>query len=177
MIRLRLAALTMALATLATLAALPAGAQPCAPGEAPLYAGTVGRKSARVCATPAQPPYTRIEYRFGPPGTIELAYAADAANGQKFFASNQALMPRASLSHLWFVNGDTTYVITECIGGRCPHGGGIVVAKGRRIMARIKIPDGTFTADQTVDFLGERSATPLIEIRYPQGLDLPALFD
>ncbi|MEY4653363.1 MAG: hypothetical protein RI884_1944 [Pseudomonadota bacterium] len=162
---------------LLALAALTAQAEPCATGEATLYVGQVGPKTARVCANPAKPPYTRLEYRFGPPGRIELAYAADATNGRKFFAATQALMPRASLSHLWFVNGDTTYVITECIGGRCPHGGGIVVARGNRIVARIKVQDGAFTADEAVDFRGEQSATPLIEIRYPTGLDLPALFD
>jgi len=179
LISMRLTDLSLApaLALGLALAAPLVQAQPCDAHEATLYAGSVGRKSVRVCAVPHKPPHTRIEYRFGPPGTIELAYAADARNGQKFFASNEALMPRASLSHLWFVTGDTTYVITECIGGRCPHGGGIVVAKAGKIVARIKVKDGAFSADEVVDFRGEKSASPLIEIRYPQGLDIPALFD
>jgi hypothetical protein len=67
-----------------------------------------------------------------------MTYTADAASGRKFFASSEALQPRASLSHLWFTNGDTTYVITQCIGGNCPHSGGMVVAKGKKIIARIK---------------------------------------
>ncbi|MEY2617777.1 MAG: hypothetical protein RL522_779 [Pseudomonadota bacterium] len=174
---LRLPALSAALALALATTLVPAAAQPCATDEAPLYTGRVGKKSIRVCATPAKPPYSRIEYRYGPAGVIELAYTADGRNGNRFFASNQALMPRASLSHLWFVNGDTTYVITECIGGRCPHGGGLVVAKGRQIVARIKVQDGKFSADDAVDFLGEKSFSPLIGIQYPEGLDLPALFD
>lgn len=162
---------------LTAMASSPAWAQRCPAGEATLYTGTTSKKEVRVCATPAKPPYSKIEYRFGLAEKAEMTYTADAASGRTFFASNEALMPRASLSHLWFVNGDTTYVITECIGGRCPHSGGIVVAKGKKIIARIKVKDGTFTADDAVDFLGDKSYTPLIQIKYPDGLDLPKLFD
>ncbi len=162
---------------LAALAAAPAWAQKCASGEATLYEGSTGKKGILVCATPAKPPYSKIEYRFGPADKAEMTYTADAASGRKFFASNEALQPRASLSHLWFVNGDTTYVITECIGGNCPHSGGIVVAKGKKIIARIKAKEGSFTADDAVDFLGDKSKTPLIQIKYPDGIDVTKLFD
>lgn len=162
---------------MAALACAPAWALKCGPGEAAFYEGTTGKKGVFVCATPAKPPYSKIEYRFGTADKVEMTYTADATNGRKFFATNEALRPQASLSHLWFVNGDTTYVITECIGRNCPHRGGIVVAKGKRIIARIKVSEGTFTADEAVDFRGEKSNTPLIGIKYPDGLDLPVLFD
>ena len=155
----------------------PAWAQKCASGEATLYEGTTGRKGILVCATPAKPPYSKIEYRFGPADKAEMTFTADAASGRHFFATNEALQPRASLSHLWFVNGDTTYVITECIGGNCPHPGGIVVAKGKKIIARVKAKEGSFSADDAVDFLGEKSKTPLIQIKYPDGIDVTKLFD
>jgi hypothetical protein len=162
---------------LAALACAPAWAQKCAASEATLYEGTTGKKGILVCATPAKAPYSKIEYRFGPAEKAEMTYTADAASGRKFFASSEALQPRASLSHLWFTNGDTTYVITQCIGGNCPHSGGMVVAKGKKIIARIKAKEGTFTADDAVDFDGEKSKTPLIQIKYPDGIDLPKLFD
>ena len=73
--------------------------------------------------------------------------------------------------------GDTTYVITQCIGGNCPHSGGMVVAKGKKIIARIKAKEGNFTADDAVDFDGEKSKTPLIQIKYPDGIDVTKLFD
>lgn len=162
---------------LACMASAPSWAQKCAAGEATLYEGTTGKKGVLVCATPAKPPYAKIEYRFGPAEKAEMTYTADAASGRKFFASGEALMPQASLSHLWFVNGDTTYVISECIGGRCPHTGGIVVAKGKKIIARIKMKEGAFSADDAVDFMGEKSKTPLIQVKSPDGIDVTKLFD
>ncbi len=162
---------------LAALVGGPAWAQKCASSEATLYEGTTGKKGILVCATPAKPPYSKIEYRFGAAEKAEMTYTADAASGRKFFASSEALQPRASLSHLWFANGDTTYVITQCIGGNCPHSGGMVVAKGKKIIARIKAKDGNFTADDAVDFDGEKSKTPLIQIKYPDGIDVTKLFD
>lgn len=162
---------------LATLACAPSLAQKCAASEATLYEGSTGKKGILVCATPAQPPYNKIEYRFGPADKAEMTYTADVASGRKFFASNEALQPRASLSHLWFVNGDTTYVITECIGGNCPHPGGILVAKGKKVIARIKAKEGAFSADAAVDFMEDKSKTPLIQIKYPDRLDLTTLFD
>ena len=162
---------------LAALACAPSLAQKCAASEATLYEGSTGKKGILVCATPAKPPYSKIEYRFGPAEKVEMTYTADAASGRKFFASNEALQPRASLSHLWFVNGDTTYVITECSGGNCPHPGGISVAKGKKIIARIKAKEGAFSADDAVHFMEDKSKTPLIQIKYPDGIDLPKLFD
>ena len=99
-----------------------------------------------------------------------------AAPRNKFFATNEAYEPRAALSHLWFANGDTRYIISECIGGMCPHSGGIVVAKGNKIIARIKLSDGSFTADDAVDFAAPKSATPLIQIKYPDGVDMTTLY-
>ncbi len=162
---------------LTALASAPTWAQKCAASETTLYEGSTGKKGILVCASPAKPPYSKIEYRFGPAEKAEMTYTADAAGGRKFFASSEALQPRASLSHLWFVNGDTTYVISQCIGGNCPHAGGIVVAKGKKIIARIKAKEGSFTADDAVDFEGEKSKTPLIQIKQPDGIDVTKLYD
>jgi hypothetical protein len=152
-------------------------AQKCSGQEATLYEGTTGKKTALVCASPAKPPFSKIEYRFGNADKVDLSFVADSAGGKKFFAASEAYAPRASLSHLWFVNGDTTYVISECLGGMCPHQGGIVVAKGKKILARIKLKDGLFTADDVVDFGNEKSKTPLIQIKQPDGIDVTSLYD
>lgn len=151
-------------------------AQKCLPGEATLYEGNTGKKVVLVCASPAKPPFSKIEYRFGTADKNELTYSADMGNGKKFFATNEAYEPRASLSHLWFVNGDTSYIISECIGGMCPHSGGIVVAKGKKIIARIKVKEGGFSADEAVDFSTPKSKTPLIQIKYPDGVDVTLLY-
>lgn len=162
---------------LTALVSAPSWAQKCAAGEATLYQGSTGKKGVLICATPAKPPYSKIEYRFGPADKAEMIYTADTASGRKFFASSEALQPRASLSHLWFANGDTTYVISQCVGGNCPHSGGIVVAKGKKIIARIKVQGDGFTADDAVDFDGEKSKTPLIQVKYPDGIDVTKLFE
>jgi hypothetical protein len=154
----------------------PALAQKCLPGEATLYQGSTGKKVALVCASPEKAPFRKIEYRFGTTEKTEMTYSADMANGKKFFATNEAYEPRAALSHLWFANGDTRYILSECIGGMCPHSGGIVVAKGNKIIARIKLSDGSFTADDAVDFAAPKSATPLIQIKYPDGVDMTTLY-
>jgi len=158
------------------LVAMSAAAQKCMPTEATLYEGSTGKKVALVCASPAKPPFSKIEYRFGSQEKNEMTYTADLANGMKFFATNEAYDPRAGLSHLWFINGDTTYIISECIGGMCPHSGGIVVAKGKKILARIKIKDGGFSADDAVDFGTPKSKTPLVQVKYPDGVDVTSLY-
>lgn len=153
-----------------------AAAQKCLPGEATLYSGNTGKKTALVCASPAKPPFSKMEYRFGTADKTELTYTADTGNGKKFFAASEAYEPRAGLSHLWFVNGDTTYVLSECIGGMCPHSGGIVVAKGRKIMARIKVKEGGFSADDVVDFDASKSKSSLVQIKSPEGVDMISLY-
>lgn len=167
---------TGCLATLLCGVSVSAMAQKCLPGEATLYEGNTGKKVVLVCASPAKPPFSKIEYRFGTADKNELTYSADMGNGKKFFATNEAYEPRASLSHLWFVNGDTSYIISECIGGMCPHSGGIVVAKGKKIIARIKVKEGGFSADEAVDFSTPKSKTPLIQIKYPDGVDVTLLY-
>ncbi len=158
------------------LVAVSAAAQKCLPAESTLYEGNAGKKVALVCASPAKPPFAKIEYRFGTPEKTEMTYTADLTNGKKFFATNEAYEPRAGLNHLWFTNGDTTYIISECIGGMCPHSGGIVVAKGKKILARIKVKEGGFSADDAVDFGGPRSKTPLVQVKYPEGVDVTSLY-
>lgn len=164
------------LASALALMAVSAAAQNCLPTEATLYEGNTGKKVALVCASPAKPPFAKIEYRFGTTEKTEMTYTADLANGKKFFATNEAYDPRAGLSHLWFTNGDTTYIISECVGGMCPHSGGIVVAKGKKILARIKVKEGRFSADDAVDFGTPKSKTPMVQVKYPDGVDVSSLY-
>jgi hypothetical protein len=159
-----------------SLMGVSAAAQKCQPGEATIYSGNTGKKMALVCASPAKPPFSKMEYRFGTADKTELTFTADTGNGKKFFATNEAYDPRAGLSHLWFVNGDTTYILSECIGGMCPHSGGIVVAKGNKIIARIKVKDGGFSAGDVVDFDASKSKSSLVQIKYPDGVDVSSLY-
>ena len=48
--------------------------------------------------------------------------------------------------------------------------------KGKKILARIKVKEGGFSADDAVDFGGPRSKTPLVQVKYPEGVDVTSLY-
>jgi len=114
-----------------------ANAQNCEPGERTLYKGLTEKKQVVICASPAKPPFQKIEYRFGTADKVDLSYVADKANGKKFYAGNEALDPRSSVNYLWFTNGDTQYSIFECMGGNCPSETNLlVVSKGKKNISK-----------------------------------------
>ena len=146
-------------------------AQNCELGERTLYKGLTEKKQVLICASPAKQPFQKIEYRFGSTAKVELSYSADKVNGQKFYAGNEALDPRSSVDYLWFVNGDTQYSIFECTGGNCPSETKLlVVSKGKKIVARIKIKEGAFDLGGVTDFY--TSSDPLIQIKDTDGFTL-----
>lgn len=148
-----------------------ANAQNCELGERTLYKGLTEKKQVLICASPAKQPFQRIEYRFGSTAKVELSYSADKVNGKKFYAGNEALDPRSSVDYLWFVNGDTQYSIFECTGGNCPSETKLlVVSKGKKIVARIKIKEGAFDLGGVTDFY--TSSDPLIQIKDTDGFTL-----
>ena len=140
-------------------------AQNCEPGERALYKGLTEKKQVVICASPAKPPFQKIEYRFGTADKVELAYTADKSNGKKFYASTEAINQRASLAYMGFNNGDTTYVIAECYGGGiCPqYSNLLIVAKGKKVIAKIKLTESNFSVDGVTDF--GKSSDALIEIK------------
>ena len=150
-----------------SLIAIPFGsfAQACELGERALYKGLTEKKQVVICASPAKPPFQKIEYRFGTAEKVELTYTADKANGKKFYASTEAISPRASLSYMGFNNGDTTYVIAECYGaGICPqYSELLIVAKGKKVVAKIKLTESNFSVDGVTDF--GKSSDNLIEVK------------
>lgn len=140
-------------------------AQSCEPGERALYKGLTEKKQVLICASPAKPPFQKIEYRFGTADKVELTYTADKSNGKKFYASSEAISPRASLSYMGFNNGDTTYVIAECYGaGICPqYSELLIVAKGKKVIAKIRLTESNFSVDGVTDF--GKSSDGLLEVK------------
>jgi hypothetical protein len=148
-----------------------ANAQNCEPGERALYKGLTEKKQVLICASPAKPPFQKIEYRFGTADKVELTYMADKANGKKFYAGNEAIDQRASINYLWFNNGDTQYSLFECWGGNCPSQNNLlVVSKGKKILAKIKLKEGSFDIDDVTDF--NKSTDNLIQIKDTDGFTL-----
>jgi len=146
-------------------------AQNCEPGERALYKGLTEKKQVIICGSPAKQPFQRIEYRFGTADKVELTYTVDKASGKKFNAGNEALDPRSSVNYLWFNNGDTQYSIFECWGGNCPSQTNLlVVSKGKKILAKIKIKEGGFEMDGVTDF--SKSSESLIQIKDTDGFTL-----
>lgn len=140
-------------------------AQNCEPGEKALYKGLTEKKQVLICASPSKPPFQKIEYRFGTTEKVELTFTADKTNGKKFYASSEAINQRASLSYMGFNNGDTTYVIAECYGGGiCPQFSELlIVAKGKKVIAKIKLIESKFSVDGITDF--GKSSDSLIEVK------------
>jgi hypothetical protein len=146
-------------------------AQNCELGERALYKGLTEKKQVVICASPAKQPFQKIEYRFGTADKVELAYTADKSNGKKFYAGNEALDPRSFVNYLCFINGDTQYSIFECMGGNCPSQTNLlVVSKGKKILAKIKLKEGGFDIDGVTDF--SKSSESLIQIKDTDGFTL-----
>lgn len=150
-------------------------AQRCAANEATVFEGAAGKKIILICAIPKKPPFTKIEYRFGTAGKLELNYVADASNNNKFYSTSETYSPRANLTSLWFKIGDTTYVVSQCMGGECPISGGILVVKGKKIIAKVRANEAMFS-DVAVNFVKNQSLTPLIQMKDAEGLDVTALY-
>lgn len=151
--------------------------QSCEKGERVLYKGLTDKKQVLICASPAKPPFNKIEYRFGTAEKTELTFSAEKGNNKKFFASSEAINQKASISYMGFINGDTTYTIAECYGGGiCPqYSELLIVAKGKKIIAKIKLKESIFSVDGVTDFF--KSSDNLIEIKENIQFDMLNVFD
>ena len=84
-----------------------------------IFQGSAGRKQMVVCAFPSNGPITRVEYKYGPKDDAELTYVAEPSNNNRFYVDTEAAGPRASVTYMWFQQGDVYYAIASCIGGMC----------------------------------------------------------
>ncbi len=92
-------------------------------------------KIVSLCAKPESGPAAKqLTYRYGTAKKVELEYVATADNGKRFGATVSPAAPGTSVHQLWFNRGDIRYLLTECVGGSCPHGAGVVVLNPEKVL-------------------------------------------
>lgn len=130
-------------------------------------------KIVSLCAKPEAGPATKqLTYRYGTAKKVELEYVATADNGKRFGATVSPAAPGASVHQLWFNRGDIRYLLTECVGGSCPHGAGVAVLNPEKVLMSARCvagdtPSQAFFSRSLIEFGNgvddTRSHTELIE--------------
>jgi hypothetical protein len=82
----------------------------CRPQETPLFQCTLGKKQVAVCAS-GQQDHFAVQYRFGRPGNIELAYPSDPATGPGTMKWAQAGWSGGGGTQIHFEHGGNQYVL------------------------------------------------------------------
>lgn len=97
----------------------------CVPGEYVFLNCNVGKlsdgkfsgsKVVSLCSDKKQG-MTKLDYRFGKPGKVEMQYSAPGDG--KFSFHNQPILDRAGVDALYFAKGNFTYALTRCFGMLC----------------------------------------------------------
>lgn len=158
----------------------PKVAVACSNDEHSVFEDTTGKKNMAICAHPKKPPFSRIQYRFGPKEGAELVYSADKKNGNKFYFASETLAPALSIEYFWFSIGKNNYAVIDCSGGGCGNGG-IVVTKGEKVISKQKFIisnygkslnySGLLSLDSNGKFVSESN---LIEEKYFPNESAPA---
>jgi hypothetical protein len=129
-------------------------------------------KLVSLCTSPKAAPFQSVSYRYGLTGKVELAYVASAENHNRFLATVSPTGPKSSVRQVWFESKDTKYIVTACVGGDCPHNGGLIVFRGAQLlMSRACTDDSTqpWFSSKVVHFTSElqnsQSRTDLIQLQ------------
>jgi hypothetical protein len=168
-------AVLAALSVSARVLAQPAGATGthCRTDERVQFSCQIGSKTVSLCAEGKTGAITSLAYRYGLRGKIENEFVARPDNSNRFFGSVSPVHPGASVSQIWFDRGHVRYLLTECVGGRCPHGAGLAVLRGDRVLMNGHCVNSAendlawFSRDLVTfgsDAAGSRSATELLRI-------------
>ena len=153
-------------------AAEPASADLCTPPQRVMFHCSLGAKSASLCAGMDGERIASLAFRYGLPGKVEVSWLADAKQGRRFAATVGPLAPRASVRQLWFKRGNSTWLLSQCVGGDCPQSARLSVLQGDRIVSNQRClrsdDDRAGFARALVRFGGEasesRSHTELVVI-------------
>jgi hypothetical protein len=144
---LRPALLTLAGCTLSVLMATAAQAQSlCAASEKSLFSCEIGKKILSVCASKdlAENKGT-LQYRFGTPEKLDLAYPEKADHPKKHFTGNRlySSAENSLILELEFKRGTTRYtVFTQELRGK-KSAGVTVNVNGKDTELKCKSPKGT----------------------------------
>ena len=167
---------TIAAASAASAPATPsypaAGSTQCHADEPVLFSCEVGKKVVSLCGSGKTTSLSAITYRYGLPGSPELEYVANAANGHHFHGLVEPAAPNASVREVWFDNGATRYLLTTCEGGDCAYEAGLAVLRAGKVLSKSRCvrtsPDKAFFDTDMVDFgsdlAGSRSGTSLLQL-------------
>ena len=151
----------------------PAAVSLCQPDEAVQFSCPIGRKLVSLCAA-GRPGATEVlSYRYGTPRHVEKTFVASADNGRRFFGTVSPARPGASVSQVWFDQGELRYLLSACTGGSCAFRAGLAVLQGDRILmnARCDRPEDGDLAWFSSDLVrfgsgaaDSKSATALLQI-------------
>lgn len=152
-----------------------AGASSCLPDEGVLFSCRLegNHRMVSLCTAPKAAPFQSITYRYGSKAKSELTYVSSVENKNRFLATVSPVDPNASVRQIWFQVKDVKYIATACVGGNCPHRGGLIVFRGDKLlMSRACERDSSshawFSSEVVKfgsDFESSRSKTDLIQLQ------------
>lgn len=123
-----------------------APASNCLQNESVQFSCHIGKKTVSLCSAHADGKISNITYRYGAPNRIEKELTARPDNGNRFYGTVSPARPGASVSQVWFDQGDVRYLLTACAGGNCLQRAGLAVLKGDTI-----VMNGHCTVDASSD--------------------------
>jgi hypothetical protein len=133
---------------------------------------TKGKPNGKVlslCADRDEPPFSRIVYRYGKIGVVELEHVA-TANSKMGFDRAFSLRPGGGTDEgnvLWFQRGSITYAITVCTRG-CIGSLDLTVHKGEKLLARLTPHEEYFDVLTYIDF--EIPSPVIVHKEMPSGI-------
>ena len=91
-------------------------------------------RTVSLCTSPKAAPIESVTFRLGTYTRSELTYIASTKNEQRFFATVSPVGPNASVRQVWFELKGQKYLVTACVGGDCPHRGGLIEFRGDEVL-------------------------------------------
>ena len=151
----------------------PAAVSLCQPDEAVRFSCPIGRKLVSLCAAGKPGAPEALSYRYGAVRHVEKTFVASTDNGRRFYGTASPARPGASVSQVWFDQGETRYLLSACTGGSCAFRAGLAVLQGDRILMnarcdRAEDADLAWFSSDLVRFgsgaADSKSATSLLQI-------------
>lgn len=151
----------------------------CQPGEDVIFQCSAGREMVAVCAGQAGAGTSYVQYRFGSPGNIELAYPAERRGGPGTLKWARTGYSGGGEAQIGFTNGGHQYVVYSRVvrtgfgadGQNNPQEeAGLFVKKDGKLVSEKKcVPGGEADGQApSVDTTKAEALLPEGEIVYPE---------
>lgn len=135
----------------------------CLASEKVLFSCSTGTRTVSLCGHVSAGAIDTLAYRYGEPGKVEMEYAATPENGRHFSAASMPVGPRAQVRQVWWDRGSIRYLVTQCVGGDCPHQAGLAVLEKDGIMMESRCtrsePDLAWFSPDLIHFGNETSTS------------------